>query len=116
MPRARQVVAQKVADRLFAVEEALDLALTRAAELAASMPEARHEARLSAIVGQDAMEHAVAAMAALAEARRKIVDTHQSLDRTREEIGLQEVDAGDLVPKPARFFEEARMPQIRVVA
>ena len=46
MPRLRQAVAQQVADRLFAVESAIDLALTRAAELNAAMPQARTEARL----------------------------------------------------------------------
>ena len=56
MPRTRQAVAQKVADRLFALENAIDLALTRSAELNASMPEARGEARLPALVGQDALD------------------------------------------------------------
>ena len=46
MPRLRQAVAQQVADRLFAVESAIDLALTRAAELNAAMPQARARARL----------------------------------------------------------------------
>ena len=99
MPRLRQAVAQKVADRLFAVEAAIDVALTRAAELAAAMPQARTEARLPAMVGQDALDRATEAFVALVEARRRIVETHKSLDLTREQIGLREVDAGDSMPK-----------------
>ena len=87
MPRLRQAVAQKVADRLFAVESAIDLALTRAAELNAAMPQARSEARLPAMIGQTAFDRAAEAFSALVEARLQ--------------IGLSEVDSGDLIPKPA---------------
>lgn len=105
MPRLRQAIAQKVADRLFAVESAIDEALTRAAELTAAMPQARTEARLPAMIGQDALDRATEAFVALVEARRRIVETHQSLDETREQIGLREVDAGDLTPKVPGFTD-----------
>lgn len=101
MPRTRQAVAQKVADRLFALEHAIDLALTRAAELNASMPEARGEARLPAMIGQDAFDRAAETFTALVQARRRAVETHQSLDEARVQIGLREVAGGDLVPKPS---------------
>ncbi|HEY5710949.1 MAG TPA: hypothetical protein VIT38_03550 [Allosphingosinicella sp.] len=100
MPRTRQAVAQKVADRLFALEEAIDVALTRAAELNASMPQARGEARLPAMVGQDAFDKAAEAFTSLVLARRRVVETHISLDQARAEIGLKEVATGDLIPKP----------------
>ncbi|MEA3042668.1 MAG: hypothetical protein QOH47_506 [Sphingomonadales bacterium] len=105
MPRLRQAVAQKVADRLFAVESAIDIALTRVAELSAAMPAARTEARLPAMVGQDALAGAAETFTALVEARRRIVATHASLDQAREQMGLREVDAGDMVPKPNPFTE-----------
>lgn len=107
MPRLRQEVAQRVADRLFAVESAIDIALTRAAELTAAMPRARTEARLPAMIGQNALDRATEAFVALVEARRRIVETHQSLDETRQQIGLREVDAGDSVPKIPGIFTEA---------
>ena len=123
MPRTRQAVAQKVADRLFALENAIDIALTRAAELNASMPEARSEARLPAMIGQDALDKAAEAFTSLVLARRRVVETHQSLDEARMQIGLQEVGAGDTVPKPApdpfteaRFAEVAPVAHIRAVA
>ncbi len=122
MPRLRQAVAQKVADRLFAVESAIDIALTRAAELNAAMPQARAEARLPAMVGQAALDRAAEAFTALVEARRRIVATHESLDAARLQIGLREVDAGDTVPKvPVPGFtegtaSESPIAQLRAVA
>jgi hypothetical protein len=121
MPRIRQAVAQQVADRLFALESAIDLALTRAAELTAAMPQARLEARLPAMVGQEALDKATDTFVALVQARRHIIETHKSLDLTRAEIGLREVDAGDSYPKPqpqttTGFSDYADIPRIRAVA
>lgn len=121
MPRLRQAVAQKVADHLFAVESAIDVALTRAAELNAAMPKARTEARLPAMIGQNALDRAAEAFTALVEARRRIVATHQSLDEARVQIGLREVASGDTVPKtPIPFTEgsadSAPVVQLRAVA
>jgi len=107
MPRLRQAVAQRVADRLFAAENAIDIALTRAAELTAAMPQARTEARLPAMVGQMALDRAAEAFSALVEARRRIVETHAHLDEAREQIGLREVNSGDMVPKPNPITEGA---------
>ena len=107
MPRLRQDIAQRLAERLFEAESAIDVALTRAAELTAAMPKARTEARLPAMLGQDALDRATEAVVALVEARRRIVETHQSLDEVRQHIGLQEVDSGDTVPKVPPGFTEA---------
>ena len=101
MPRQRQAVAQQVADRLFAVETAIDAALAQAAELTAALPKARVEARLSAIVGQAALDKTAAALAALIEARRCIVEAHEQLDTVRGQIGLREVAVGELGKPPA---------------
>ena len=121
MPRLRQAVAQQVADRLFAVESAIDMALTRAAELNAAMPQARTEARLPAMIGQSAFDRAAEAFSALVEARRRIVATHASLDEARQLIGLREVATGDSTPKVPPGFTEAEagepaIAQLRAVA
>ncbi|HST35683.1 MAG TPA: hypothetical protein VLK25_03525 [Allosphingosinicella sp.] len=100
MPRTRQAVAQRVADHLFALEEAIDVAITRAAELNASMPAARGEARLPAMIGQTALDRAAETFSSLVQARRNVVETHHSLDEARAQIGLQEVSIGDMAPKP----------------
>ena len=117
MPRLRQAVAQRVADRLFAAENAIDVALTRAAELTAAMPQARAEARLPAMVGQAALDRASEAFSALVEARRQIVETHARLDEARAQMGLREVDTGDTEPKvPPGFTEGADVVRIRAAA
>ncbi len=104
-----------------ALSRAIDIALTRAAELNAAMPRARTEARLPAMIGQSAFDRAAEAFSALVEARRRIVATHESLDEARLQIGLKEVASGDLNPKvPPGFTEaaaaEAPVAQLRAVA
>src|SRR3954468_12109572 len=101
MLKKRRDAAIKVADRLFAVEEAIDLALARAAELNQTMVTARTEAELSALVGQEAFEVAAATFAALARARGEIVETQRRLSNTESQVGLRTFAFGDEVPKPA---------------
>lgn len=100
MSKARRDAAFAVADQLFATENAIDSALTTAAQFVGTMPVARQQARLSAIVGQEALDHAVAAMAALNEARRAIVAAHQALSGVQGQIGLGAVAFGAIDGKP----------------
>jgi hypothetical protein len=115
MLRDRQQAAQKVADRLFAVENAIDTAVRCAAELNASMPEARAGARLSAVIGQEALDQAAEAFALLVQARRAMVETHHKLEETRIQIGLREVSMGDTDPKDEPMTARDRR-HIRAVA
>ena len=55
MRAQRQSIAKHVAERLFAAEEAIDIAAARIAELNAALPLARLDARLSAMIGQNAI-------------------------------------------------------------
>jgi hypothetical protein len=114
MLRTRQEAAIKVADRLFAVENAIDIAVRCAAELTAAMPEARTDANLSAVVGQDALDQAAQAFALLVQARRAMVETHHRLQETRVQIGLREVSVGDIAEKPTPSAGKVR--HIRAVA
>lgn len=99
MLKKRREAAQKVADRLAAAEQALDVALSLAADLNAAMPAARREAGLSAVVGQDALDRSAAAYAALVTARRELVGAHHSLGETKIAIGLRTLSFGDLEDK-----------------
>jgi hypothetical protein len=108
----RKRAAMKVAESLYGVENAIDQALARAAELNATMVTARADAGLSAMVGHDAFEGAVAAFAALARARGDIVETHRRLTETRNQIGLRTVAIGDEPTKPMI----AEQPPLRAVA
>ena len=108
MLKHRQSAAIKVVESLYAAEEAIDAALARAAELNATLVIARTEAKISATVGQDAFEAAASTFAALANARRDIVNTHNRLSETKIQMGLRTVAIGDLVPKAAAMGEGGR--------
>ena len=101
MLKNRRDAAMKVVDSLYAAEDAIDVALARAAELNSTLVTARNEAKVSALVGQDAFEVAASAFAALARARADMVETHKRLSETKVQIGLRTVAVGDLVPKAA---------------
>ena len=95
MLKDRRAAAMKVAESLFAAEEAIDLALARAAELNSTLVTARTDAKLSAIVGQEAFEVSASAFAALARARADIVETHKRLSETQVQVGLRTISFGD---------------------
>lgn len=90
----RRAVAQELANRLFAAEEAIDAAITAMADLSGYMPIARCEANISAVVGNSALESAAETFSSLVRARRGIVDTHHHLAEARDQIGLRTVGLG----------------------
>ena len=55
------------------------------------MVTARTDAKLSALVGQDAFEVSAAAFAALARARCDIVETHRRLSEAKIQVGLRTI-------------------------
>lgn len=114
MLKDRRSAAIKVAESLFAAEKAIDNALARAAELNGNMVTARSEAKLSAVVGQDAFEVSASAFAALARARCDIVETHKRLNEAKIQMGLRTLAVGET--KPPTPFEEATGRHLRSVA
>lgn len=100
MFKQRREAAMRVAESLFAAEEAIDIALARAAELNGTLVTARTDAKLSALVGQDAFEVSASAFAALARARADIVETHKRLSEAKIQVGLRTVAIGDLGKPP----------------
>jgi hypothetical protein len=100
MLKARRDAAMKVAESLFAAEDAIDAALARAAELNAAIVTARKDANLSAMVGHDAFEMAASAFAALARARCDIIESHKRLDEAKVQIGLRVMSVGELGKPP----------------
>jgi len=82
-------VAQRVASKLFATENAIDAAMVEAAELMADMLKARKDIGLSAVVGDRASVKLVEALAALSEARSAMVDMHGELNDVKLRIGVR---------------------------
>jgi hypothetical protein len=87
-------VAQRVASKLFATENAVDAALAEASELMADMLKARKDLGLSAVVGDGAAARLVEAIAALGAARTAMVAAHSELNDTKLRIGVRTKLAG----------------------
>lgn len=100
MPKHRNEIATAVAQSLHETERAIDSALSQVAEFVGIMPAARQDARFAAEVGQDALGNAVAAMAALTEARRAMIAAHASLADVQSQFRLQPQAFGNLGDKP----------------
>ena len=111
MLKQRRLIADQVAASLFEAEAAIDAALAKTAHLAGVMPSLRQDAGLSALIGQDAVERASEAFAALALARRAIVETHKELSLAQKQMGLGAVMYGDL-DKPPTLSADAQ-PSLR---
>lgn len=117
MLKERRLAAEQVAGALFEAEAAIDAALTKTAHLTGVMPMLRSKAGASALIGQDALERASAAIAALAQARRAIVETHKELSIVQGQIGLGAVRmVGEMGEKPPPTAEPAGMRTLRAVA
>ncbi|MBW8813770.1 MAG: hypothetical protein JF588_10125 [Caulobacterales bacterium] len=119
MLKERRMVAEQVAGALFEAETAIDLALAKTAHLTGVMPSLRRQAGASALIGQDAVEHASQAIMALAEARRAIVETHKELSVVQTQIGLGAVRmTGDTGDKPPMAVADraVRMRNLRVAS
>jgi hypothetical protein len=100
----RALVAQKVANELFATEVAIDDAIAHASKLVGELVAARQMLGISAVVGGDAITKATAAVSALAEARSAVVIAHNDLAETKLRIGIRTKLSG-IAPK-----NEASMP------
>lgn len=92
--------ARQVATSLIDCENAIDNALNASSKLSRDMIEGRASAGLSALFGQEALEDAIGAQVALAEARRRVVEAHRKLTLVKQQMGLDAYAAGDGAPKP----------------
>jgi hypothetical protein len=96
---SRQSIGERLAARLYAAETAIDVALMETATLAAMLPTARAEARLSAVTGQRAFDGVAGAISALSAARSQMGQTHAALAALARKLGLDALAVGP-VDKP----------------
>ncbi|MBS0408288.1 MAG: hypothetical protein JSR86_00125 [Proteobacteria bacterium] len=87
-------VAQRVATKLFATENAVDAALAEASELMADMLKARKDLGLAATFGDNAAARVVDAISALSAARTAMVAAHNELNESKLRIGVRTKLAG----------------------
>lgn len=88
MLNERVSAAKRIATELHRAEDAVDEVMIRIAQLAATLPTARRETNMSAIVGQEAMSKVAHALAAAGEVRQLLTDAHLALTVTQKEVGL----------------------------
>lgn len=105
-------IARTVATHLLATEQAIDAAIAHAAGLVGYMPTARQQAKVSAEVGQDAFEEAIATMSMLGAARGRIINAHRALVVSGEQARIPARNFGGFVDKPCHRAEGG----LRVVA
>ena len=102
----KALVAQRVANRLFATEKAVDAAMAEAASLMMSIAEARTDLGLSAVVADTATGKVAEAIATLAEARRSVVAAHANLAETKLRVGIRTKLIGVSDKPPDQITEE----------
>jgi hypothetical protein len=105
-------VAQRVAAKLFATENAVDSAMTEAAALMTDMLQARQDLGLSATVGDAALTKIVEAMSALGEARSAMVAAHAQLEETKLRIGIRTKMGGYLKEASAEPATQTTLRQV----
>ena len=119
MLKQRAAAAQKIATELHEAEEAIDHAIIKLCQLAGTLPTARFETNMSAIVGQDAVTKVTQAVATAGQLRRMVTDAHAALSVTQREVGLgaRMFGAGMDKPRGGSFASEtvaANAPVVRL--
>ena len=82
-------VVKRVAEKLWASEEAIDGALESAAMLMGDLVAARRDLEVSHIVTDAATSKIAEAMKAMADARTALIDAHHALSEAKLRIGVR---------------------------
>jgi hypothetical protein len=85
----KALIAQRVATKLFATENAVDTAIMEASQLLAGLIEARNEIGFSAVLGNEAVVKVTTALSALSEGRRAMVEAHHELNDAKLRLGVR---------------------------
>ncbi|WP_292037217.1 MULTISPECIES: hypothetical protein [unclassified Brevundimonas] len=105
----------ELARQLYAAERALDMAIAEVNDLASLMTRGRIRHRISAVVGQSALEDVGALVAGLTSSRHKIVSAHGALKREAAELGIGWQAAGPET-KPADDGPVVKTGRLQAVA
>jgi hypothetical protein len=88
MLKQRVIAAERIAAELHEAEDAIDQAIIKLAKLAGTLPVARFETNMSAIVGQDAVTKVTQAIATAGQVRQMVTEAHHALSETQRQVGL----------------------------
>ncbi len=109
----KALAAQKLANKLFATEAAVDAAMAEAMTLLAGMMETRKEFGLSATVGDTAAAKVAEAISTLAAAKSAIVVAHGEMADLKLRIGLRTKLIG-VIDKPPTLPNTQRLDERNV--
>ncbi len=105
-------IVQEGAQYLFDAEHALDDALMAAMTMGVRLATLRKEAKLSMVVGQDAMSSLIESISMLGGARGAMVRMHGQLDSVKTMLGCQTVAIGTTEDKPGGGGVTNRRPVV----
>lgn len=94
----RRKLAGEVKDRLSTFERDLGRALSSGSRLLGLLPEARQQANVSDIVGQEAINQFTASITFVSQAMQRAAGGHVELDGIRRELRIPETAGGDKIP------------------
>lgn len=116
MPNATRLkVARDVAAKLYPLEQCIDSAIVRQAELQIAVIEGRRIARLPLHAGQKGLELAAEAVVNLLAARASVHAAHAELRAVQEAMGIKVLGFGDMGDTPTGYHEPAEAPALTVV-
>ena len=110
MLKERLVAAERIAAELHDAENAIDQAIVKIAKLAATLPIARIDTNMSAIVGQEAVAKVTQAVAAAGQVRQMMTDAHYALGETQKQVGLGTRMFGAGLNKPSSASRNVPLP------
>ncbi len=90
----RALVAQRVANKLFAAESSIDKAMADASTLMMEFQTVRQELNTSAVFGDEATAKLAQSLAAMAQARSAMVACHHELAEAKLRLGIRTKLAG----------------------
>lgn len=82
-------VAQRVANKLYSTEAAIDVAISEAAEMVGQLIQSRKDLGISTVFADQAQVKVMASMAALTEARTAMVEAHAELNEAQLRLGIR---------------------------
>lgn len=89
-------VVKSIAGKLFAAEEAVDMAMVRNTQLLEGIITGRRELNVAATTAELAQTRVAEAIAALSEARRAVMAAHAGLKNVQVRLGVDDNDFGPL--------------------
>ena len=112
----RNALGRQMAEKLYAAERAVDVALAEIGDLSALMTRGRMDHGIAAVVGQEALEHVSKCGGTLTKARRALVEGHKQMARDAKAMRIAWAALGGPESKPEEDGPRVPTGHLREVA